>query len=677
MTKKRIGAGLLLVLVALATVAMGTRHPSHDGPNPVALAAVVEGSPSGSTSPSSQDDALVILSTLDLASFYQTLAVVRNNGGEVPQGYPPNAFVATLNPGVELALSQHPSVARIERGVADPASLTALGGQAELVAHIWNTVFRGVPDPIAAAAPSGPPPERQGPDFVIPPPEAPGVPTVPAAPTSTQTSEFMAGTIVVSVVFVESTGAGGVGNCSPPDTLFPENWDAPRQGTVLSEISAGLAFWTSRSGAPSPLTFLLGYEGLQPTSCEPITRTFEERGLWIADVLTALGFPATPGNYYTVARSFANARRTALGADWGFVIFVVDSLNDADGSFSGGRDAWGELNGPTQGLTYDNGGYGISQMHLVSLHETGHNFGALDEYASGCLTTDSWGYLNEFNASCNNGGFTGDVSVMGPYEELSRVDPPLADADVSISARGAIGWRNPGGVPAVVDVVRTATVSLTPYTPDPTSDSTPTYSASAGNTPYPVGGLNTVTIEGIPYYRSPSPVTVSRVAAAQWNLDGGPFIIAGVVPTDGAFDQESELYTFTPPSPVADGTHIFRTRSTNNFGHISSVATDTLTIAAGPDSDGDGYTDAAEGYLGTDPLDDCPDNTSDPAWPLDQDNNGQILIPDVTKYTGKLFTPVTCPSADPNCRLDLDLNGQILIPDVTQYTGKLFLACVQ
>ncbi len=95
------------------------------------------------------------------------------------------------------------------------------------------------------------------------------------------------------------------------------------------------------------------------------------------------------------------------------------------------------------------------------------------------------------------------------------------------------------------------------------------------------------------------------------------------------------------------------------------------------DSDGDQFTDLSELYLGTDRLDKCPDTTGDPAWPLDQDNNGQILIPDVSKYTGKLFTPVTCPSADPNCRLDLDTNGTILIPDVSKYTGKLFESCTQ
>ena len=441
-----------------------------------------------------------------------------------------------------------------------------------------------------------PPSQPDGPDFLIPPPEAPGVQTVTGAPSSTQTSEFMAGTAVYSVVFVESSG--GSGNCSPADPQT-ENWNAARQATVLSEISDGLAFWTSRSSAPSPLTFVLDNQGVQPTSCEPITRpgagSSSDEPKWIADVLTAMGFPATTADYRSVARSFAHSRRMAVAADWGYVIFVVDSLNDVDGGFSNGAFAYAYLNGPFIVMTYDNDGWGINRMNLVTAHETGHIFGALDEYASsGCATSDSWGYLNAANTSCNNGGDTSDTSIMGEASE--QVIPAV---DVSASARDSIGWRNPAGT--VVDVVRTSTVSLTPYAPDPTSDTTPTYSALAGNTPFPPGGCNTV---GGICFRLPSPATISSVAGAEWNLDGGAFTSTGVSPDDGAFDDESEPYTFTPPSPLANGTYTFGTQSINNFGHASTLATDTLTLAGPPptptkqpdpgDTDGDGCSDVRE-----------------------------------------------------------------------------------
>jgi subtilisin-like proprotein convertase family protein len=560
--------GLITVFLAAGVGIFGLGLGS--GPGREAGAQLSEaGRPVGDEISAERDDALVILSTLDLTSFHETLELVRANGGEVPQAYPPNAFVATLNANVELALRQHPAVVRVERDMVDPAPLRALGGQAEMAAHIWNTVFRGILDPIAASTASGPPPEWREPGFLVPPPEPPGIRTVPGAPSSTQTSEFMAGTVAYSVVFVESSG--GSGKCSPADAQT-ENWSAARQTMVLGEISSGLAFWTSRFNRPSPLTFVLDNRGVQPTSCEPITRPYTDESKWVADALTAMGFPATTSNYLTVARSFAHARRTALGTDWAYTIFVVDSLNDADGNFSDGYFAYAYLNGPFMVMTYDNDGWGIGLMNLVTAHETGHTFGALDEYAaSGCSTSDTGGYLNVANASCNNGGITTDKSIMGEGSEEQD-----ASVDVSTSARGAIGWRNPGGSPVVVDVVRTATVSLTAYTPDPTSDNTPTYSATAGNTPYPPGGCNTV---GGTCYRWPSAVTVSRVAGAEWNLDGGAFTSNGVVPTDGAFDEESDPYTFTPQSPVSAGTHTFGTRSTNSFGHQSSTAADVLTIS--------------------------------------------------------------------------------------------------
>jgi hypothetical protein len=164
---------------------------------------------------------------------------------------------------------------------------------------------------------------------------------------------------------------------------------------------------------------------------------------------------ATPSNYYTEARAYAASRRTALGADWGYVIFVVDSMVDSDGLFSDGYFAYAYLNGPFMVMTYDNDGWGIGYMNLVTAHETGHIFGALDEYASsGCSTADSFGYLNVSNASCNNGGITSDLSIMGDsYEQTSP------SVDVSTRRESLAGEIRRENGRTVVDVVRTATAS--------------------------------------------------------------------------------------------------------------------------------------------------------------------------------------------------------------------------
>ncbi len=441
----------------------------------------------------------------------------------------------------------------------------ALGIGAFAIAPTGTSVASSPRAVVAVTTPSGP-------DFLIHPRAASRM-RAGTAPAARQTSEFMAGDVVYSVIFVESSG--GQGRCSPADPET-EDWGPARRTKVLSEIRAGFRFWTSRSERPTPLRFSLDDLGTSPTSCEPISHGFDdidERGKWIADVLTAEGFPATAATHVSAARDLVDARRDALGADWGILILVVDSLHDPDGTFADGRSAAGDLNGPMQYLTYDNGSYGIQGMNRVSLHETGHNFGALDEYrASGCSTADSWGYLDVRNGSCNNDGITTDVSVMGEASEL--FDPA---ADVSRSAREAIGWRNPSGPNgSIVDVVRTSTVSLRRVRRDPTTDATPKFTAVARERPFPPGGCNTV---GDICYRQPTPVTISTVRRARWRLEGGPWTTKGLRPTDGTFHgEQKERYTFTPLAPVAPGRHRFSTRASNRFGHTSGVASDRLSI---------------------------------------------------------------------------------------------------
>jgi hypothetical protein len=92
-------------------------------------------------------------------------------------------------------------------------------------------------------------------------------------------------------------------------------------------------------------------------------------------------------------------------------------------------------------------------------------------------------------------------------------------------------------------------------------------------------------------------------------------------------------------------------------------------------SDGDGFLDAVEVYLGTDLLDNCPDDPTDDAWPLDLDKNGVAnLTGDASKYVGKVGIEVT-PHSDAR-RLDLDASGVInLTGDAAKYVGKIGQTC--
>ena len=200
------------------------------------------------------------------------------------------------------------------------------------------------------------------------------------------TSDFMIGSIVVSIIFPESDG-----------TIDPniENWSDDRKSQVISKIMSGLDWWT-RQNPKSKVTFTYLTQTV-PTKYEPITRPYYDESLWISDIMGKLGYN---GDRWTSTRKYVNDLRTQYNTDWGFVIFVVDSLVDTNGKFADGFFAYSYLGGPFTVMTYDNDGYGIGNMDVVVAHETGHIFHALDEYA-GASSPNSYttGYFPTINGN--------------------------------------------------------------------------------------------------------------------------------------------------------------------------------------------------------------------------------------------------------------------------------------
>jgi len=94
------------------------------------------------------------------------------------------------------------------------------------------------------------------------------------------------------------------------------------------------------------------------------------------------------------------------------------------------------------------------------------------------------------------------------------------------------------------------------------------------------------------------------------------------------------------------------------------------------DDDCDAFTTAAEEYVGTDPLDNCPDNTSDDAWPLDTNMNTYVSMADVFLYYGRLgATGGPPPSSNWLQRLDLNMDGFVTMADIFKYSGRIGQAC--
>ncbi len=200
------------------------------------------------------------------------------------------------------------------------------------------------------------------------------------------TSDYMIGKVIVSIIFPESDGS------VDPNS---ETWSNERKTQVVNEIMTGLDWWTKQN-QKSPLSFSFISQTVT-TKYEPITRPYYDESLWIPEIMSKLGYT---GSRFTATRKYVNELRDRYHADWGFVIFVVDSLGDSNGKFTDGLFAYAYLGGPFLVMTYDNNGYGIANMDVVVAHESGHIFNALDQYAGASSPNDySYGYFPTINGN--------------------------------------------------------------------------------------------------------------------------------------------------------------------------------------------------------------------------------------------------------------------------------------
>lgn len=209
----------------------------------------------GST-PMTEKKALVVLATEDIEAFLAAIDLVRQHDGQVDFSYPPSVFEANLTPDAEWALQRSSSVLLIERGIADTTALKGLGDGVLKAARAWNYVVMKVPNPQLDNVPHDPVQERRGPHILdylpeemqVPPTDSKkaigkktGFAPTPHAPDSSQLSEFMAGEIVVSLVYVESDtlepwernelSLAGVIDPCPVDSL--EEWSPERMAFSL------------------------------------------------------------------------------------------------------------------------------------------------------------------------------------------------------------------------------------------------------------------------------------------------------------------------------------------------------------------------------------------------------------------------------------------------------------
>jgi hypothetical protein len=491
---------------------------------------------------------------------------IKEQGGKIVHVYPTHVLIGYVPRELRAKLIGQMGIQDVTYDVEQPEKVSKHGRSAEAAVEAWNNNFKGRAKQAGLEPPAGfsdpPPIDRDlltSPNNTGKPSRGGGTSVLSSrvlqtplqAPGYYDTSEYFMGEVAVGIILPESTGG-------------QENWSTARQNNVVSEVQAAMNWWAAPD-SNTRLTFVYDISLSVPTTYEPIALPQSSEGSWIGQVMANLGFSS--GDYFERVYSYLNNRRSSLGTDWAFAVFVVDSLNDADGYFSDGYFAYAYLGGPFTVMTYDNDNYYISNMDAVTAHETGHIFYALDQYYSaGYSCTASSGYLNVQN---QNSEYHPSGPCLSNVASIMRGQvSPYTTGAVDTYARQQLGWRDSDG-DTVMDILDfEPNTLLNAYSPDPTTDATPAYTGSA------VASTN-VYPNGNPWSWGNS-ITINKIATVQYRINSGSWISANS--SDGAFDSTSEEYTFTTAS-LADGTYTFEARAVHTAGAAdSSPASDVLTI---------------------------------------------------------------------------------------------------
>jgi hypothetical protein len=403
-----------------------------------------------------------------------------------------------------------------------------------------------------------------------------------ALPGARETSAFAAGRVAVAVIFLESDGS------KMPSS---ENWakqdpgqpGQDRRKLVLDKVQNALEWWNARSPDGSLDVFMpsagsYGAPQTVKTGYEPISMPVKvgwqghpvlSDAAWRWQAMAKLGFGHDAVRDSPKPETlFADKVRRKNGADWAFVLYVVDSLNDRDGMFSNGAIAYtADIFGPYTTLTYDNQLYHFANFDAVLAHEMGHEFGALDEYkppaagypSTGDLTS---GYLGVRNGNADQGGTTHyDCIMRGSQQTLDS----FRSGTLCRWTEGQTGLRDSDS-DSRPDVEDTQP-SFSTQQESTAADGSVTLRGTVAEQPRKRG-----VISGGVYFRHDLSIFVPH--AVQYRVDGGAW--QPLTATDGAFGEPEEGWTLTT-GPLTTGHHVLDLEGTTG-----ETAGRTRDLWAGP-----------------------------------------------------------------------------------------------
>ncbi|HMB54973.1 MAG TPA: hypothetical protein VKU40_16775, partial [Thermoanaerobaculia bacterium] len=241
---------------------------------------------------------------------------------------------------------------------------------------------------------------------------------------STDTSEFMLGSVAVAIFLMESTGS-------------TYNWSSNEIDTTLDGIYDGLEWWVDEGGAGANLSFVYEVQettansSVFSTTYEPITMDLNDDYIWINQAMVDLGY-WSGNDAWTNVRFFDDDLRTDLETDWAFSIFVADSNPTVNfGRFTDDRSAHAFFGGPFFTMArYTTAVSNWEQYYeAIPAHEAGHLFYATDEYHY------EWDTANEFDDE--SAGYLNVEENTNSYCMMTGAVFALCNA-----TPGQVGWRD-------------------------------------------------------------------------------------------------------------------------------------------------------------------------------------------------------------------------------------------
>ncbi|MBK8468530.1 MAG: hypothetical protein WAR57_10240 [Candidatus Phosphoribacter sp.] len=195
-------------------------------------------------------------------------------------------------------------------------------------------------------------------------------------------NDFFEGPVGLAVVFVQGPTAA-------------TQMSAAERTKISAEIQEGFV-WLAAANRSAHLTFSVE---THTVSLSVADATDLEEDTWRNAATTALGL----GSGMTAVQSLAQGVRDRTRSRWGYVLFVTRYRLWHFAYASGNRIV----------MDPRNDGWGIDNFDRVFIHESGHIFGAPDEYASsGCSTGGSFGRFGEPNTNCANGNPSSVTCLM-------------------------------------------------------------------------------------------------------------------------------------------------------------------------------------------------------------------------------------------------------------------------